>query len=73
MIEVNCTFIFKNKTNILVLYFDIGTWCINADHDNKILTSIVILSSQLPFTHRSNESIPINQSGDGIMRDINDT
>jgi len=32
-----------------------------------------MLSSQLPFTHRSNESIPINQSGDGTIRDINET
>lgn len=37
------------------------------------LTSIVMLSSQLPFTHRSKLSIPINQSGDGTILDMSDT
>lgn len=62
----------KKKIQIYVLYFDkLGLLIMNMII--IILTSIVMLSSQLPFTHRSNESIPINQSGDGIMRDINDT
>lgn len=32
-----------------------------------------MLSSQFPLTHRSKLSIPINQSGDGTIRVINET
>lgn len=32
-----------------------------------------MLSNQLPLTHKSKLSIPMNQSGDGIILDMRET
>lgn len=32
-----------------------------------------MLSNQFPFTQRSKLSMPMNQSGDGIIRDMSET
>jgi hypothetical protein len=38
-----------------------------------IITSMVILSSHFPLIHRSNPSMPINQSGEGTILEISET